>query len=988
MSATNVDTERFCRLVCLMMQTGTKVLRKLFILHVEGQRCSVETFFAKHKMKISSMKLFPDQRSLIFPPDKSDPDLQKYDITLLALLLNNLFNSVSPNEKHLIYRLKESRKSLNGHKGNAMTDSNEFDRLWKEISNIIINLAEMSNDRNFEDEIKKEIDSFLNDPLGLQETVNVIMERFRRDAKLDFDISMILENQTEMMRMLKRIEQDGKFCSSEEDEVDGTVPEVDKKLPVTKNLNDHTKVRVQSALKDNLVWTRQIQEAEHVINKNGVVTITGNPGEGKTSAGYLLLNKVTSSNLERCIILHDPKDWSFVDMGNVDVLFLDDTFGKHQLDEGLLTKWHIVLSDLQSYVTEGKVKLIVALRQTVLAEFNSRRSSTFSWLPLLTNKVELSSRHLNHDEKRDILITALNKFKRDRDELDIEKCIRLFESPVGFPYCCSLFAADERFFARREDFFLRPYGGIRDILNNMDQCKSTMLAYIFCSSDVHADDLKYELTPSSKSLLQQLCETFLYDKQILSRRKMHDVLKELDGVYIVQDKGIYRFAHNVLYESVGLELSERCPKLLLEKCNIDFLCQCVQTGIEQTDEIFVVTDRLYKDLCMRFIAEVTEKNNASRISIHHALRQPEIRRELILILKETGKVVQFLRGGGNDPTTSIIAYIAIRNVDLNNFVKSLLDSLNSFWYWFSSWKYPLIKAGLWLAYAAGNRYLVDVLLHYGTKIDISCLYASIFSRELVLVESVLEDLKEKKRLDSHSISLSAEVACVIGCSDIFQVILKMKPKLNPHHMIAATFGGNDDMIQIVTDQLHSNEGWDHLGIQFLESCGYLLKMACEGHDPVIKSVDNFLKYQRLEAFTRYTEIFSMTECMCSMALENSDVRTFIDYAEIMQKTRWLKVLLEHSDFVYSSVPSLVLTLSVSNIKYLVCFLKCMKQWNPNGDPVMLASERVIKSGKEEIFQFLVDSGMAVNNRHYLLARMTGREEIIRCVTRNLPSTEV
>ncbi|KAL3870108.1 hypothetical protein ACJMK2_042721 [Sinanodonta woodiana] len=975
MSTTTVDTERFCRLVCLTMQTGTKVLRKLFVLHVEGQMCSVDTFFAKNKGKILSMNLFPEQRSLIFPSDGSDADLNKFDITLLSRLLKKMFSSVSPAEEKLINDLKELRNGLNGHKGDAMTDIKEFNRLWSEISSIIVQLAQRSKDSNFEDEINKEIDGFLNDPLSPKETFEMLKERLNRDAKLDSQLSQIRENQTKIIEMLKGMEQEVKFCSSEGDRVDGPVIEVNKKSQVISYLIDHTRVRIQGVLKDNLVLTRQIQEAENVLNMNGVVTITGNPGEGKTSAGYLLLNKVTSSKLERCIILRDAKDWSFVDMGNVDVLFLDDIFGTHQLDKGLLTTWSSVLSDLQSYVTEGKVKLILASRQTVLAEFASKRSSMFSWIPLLNNKVELSSMQLNDDEKRDILIAALKKYKRDQNVLDIDKCVQSFNSPVGFPYCCSLFAADKRFL---------------DILINMDQSKLAMLAYIFCSSDVHVDDFICELTPSSRSLLQQLCETFLDDKQVPSHRKLHNVLKELDGVYIVQDKGIYRFAHNVLYESVGLELSERCPKLLLQKCKIDFLCQCVQTDNDETDESFVVPERLYKDLCMRFIAEVTEHNNGSRISIHNALKQPKFRRVLIQTLKETRKTVQFLRGGGKDPTTSIIAYFALRNVCPNSFVESLLDALNSFWYILSSWKYPLRKAGLWLAYAAGNKHLVDILLRMGTTIDVSCLYASIFSRDSVLVGSVLQSLKEKKGLDAHCISLSAEVACVIGCSDIFKVILNWNPKLDLHHMIAATFGSNDDIIKTVADQLHTREGWDPLGIQILEGFGRSLKRKkhCEDHFPVTMSVDNVLKYQRSGAFTRYKELFSMAQCMRRMVLENSDVRICIDYVEIVQKTGWLNILLEHSDFVYNSVPSLVLRFSVSYIKHMVFFLKCMKQWKPNGHAVMLASEYVINSGKQELFQLLVESGMTVNVYHMFLARQTGREEIVKCVTRNLPSTEV
>ena len=45
--------------------------------------------------------------------------------------------------------------------------------------------------------------------------------------------------------------------------------------------------------------------------------------------------------------LYEPSNWDHVDANGVDVILLDDIFGKHQLDLGKLESWRPVLEILE-----------------------------------------------------------------------------------------------------------------------------------------------------------------------------------------------------------------------------------------------------------------------------------------------------------------------------------------------------------------------------------------------------------------------------------------------------------------------------------------------------------------------------------------------------------------------------------------------------------------------------------------------------------------
>ena len=63
------------------------------------------------------------------------------------------------------------------------------------------------------------------------------------------------------------------------------------------------------------------------------------------------------SDIDRCLVLFSPSQWDHVDVEHVDIIMLDDAFGKHNMEIEVLRKWRPKLSTMQTYITSCKLKV-------------------------------------------------------------------------------------------------------------------------------------------------------------------------------------------------------------------------------------------------------------------------------------------------------------------------------------------------------------------------------------------------------------------------------------------------------------------------------------------------------------------------------------------------------------------------------------------------------------------------------------------------------
>ena len=164
--ASSTEKKNGEKLWSLVTNEGAAALRILLSKSHSPQ--PLATWLGQHKQTPSSLKhkvLYNDQWRKLFPPDRTQPDCESFDITLLGILLINIcglsppntgWNNKPPqNDKSTeanIVRIRYFRNLLD-HAPSTGVPTQKFNTYWEEIADALVALG---LDRNEIDALKKE----------------------------------------------------------------------------------------------------------------------------------------------------------------------------------------------------------------------------------------------------------------------------------------------------------------------------------------------------------------------------------------------------------------------------------------------------------------------------------------------------------------------------------------------------------------------------------------------------------------------------------------------------------------------------------------------------------------------------------------------------------------------------------------------------------------------------------------------------------------
>ena len=149
------ERENFNKLIKLLAGGGTLVLRQL--LEKYSAPLSFSDYVYQNQVKVLDLRFFENQRTLVVTRE-----IDKMDITLLGKLVIGLFkDSITETEKNSVNNIKEERDSFmhSDVLKEAKIEEHVFNRRWKTISSILLDIAAEIGPTEF----KTDLETFIKD---------------------------------------------------------------------------------------------------------------------------------------------------------------------------------------------------------------------------------------------------------------------------------------------------------------------------------------------------------------------------------------------------------------------------------------------------------------------------------------------------------------------------------------------------------------------------------------------------------------------------------------------------------------------------------------------------------------------------------------------------------------------------------------------------------------------------------------------------------
>ena len=210
--AASTETTNGVKLRRLLVDGGTTVLRKVFDrihppkhlaanLHLNNS--TLDDLFARGILS-------EQQRNCLYPSDGSKPDSKTFDITLLFLLLTEICGLSLPPRKGWNHKPQAKNKSLAAnlvriklfrnkllHTPETRIDSLLFDKLWKEISGVLVSLGLD----------QAEINRLKTERCGEEDYLDVLFKWADREKEIKSKLEEVCQSQIKMQKAVETVGQ-------------------------------------------------------------------------------------------------------------------------------------------------------------------------------------------------------------------------------------------------------------------------------------------------------------------------------------------------------------------------------------------------------------------------------------------------------------------------------------------------------------------------------------------------------------------------------------------------------------------------------------------------------------------------------------------------------------------------------------------------------------------------------------------------------------
>lgn len=601
--------------------------------------------------------------------------------------------------------------------------------------------------------------------------------------------------------------------------------------------------------RSGFIKTGAFEKAINMLLSTGLIILTGNAGDGKTTIAVNILRRLQTQGYT-VLVLSDPGMLEqTIDPSRQIAYFVDDAFGTPTLSKRAVEIWLSLYEKLESLVSGQKMALVLATRKLVL----------------MKAKEKGMGRYCHRYEKAIIDLTNPNFCLTDTEKriMIANHCQGLglfplqltrnlsFYSP-GFPLMCKLYANNPRL-RKNTTFFHNPLvvlqKDISDLLLNDQIGFCVLVLIVLYDGRLPVECLDVDEEDSvDKQKLDVVVKSYGLDEST-ALAKMERSVSILKGVYIEEQDDTYVFLHDSIFDAVCLTFGQKHPKEIMKIASSNFIEQRIRTestvSTEGKDEldVIVLKKAKLKYLADRWICDIKKgviRPIVNNPSFHDTLMAKAFIEQINKLSSSDFESIvcgvesqkSFVEYVIDESHVSIAAYLLKRVKDSHLFLE-----------------FEIPVKCFHMAIAKKNLELVKLLLDFGMKPNIStrpwkmnAVHFAAKTGNSHILQVVLEYCEAKfvystdswGLLPIHYACQSSSLPCVeiLVSKDSGFRCIDGDGKLPIHH---AAYSGNFECVKFLHEKGCSLGGTDYAGRELLhfaamsgneELIFYLLRNGC------------------------------------------------------------------------------------------------------------------------------------------------------------------
>ncbi|WAR21095.1 hypothetical protein MAR_015069 [Mya arenaria] len=368
------DTDNYYRLVTFIINTCASVLRRLFL--EQARICAgtsfttVQAYLRTRQRDIDKLKMkkiiSKKQYELLFP-SAVPVDENNWDISLLSVLIKNLYPTVQSTVITDVLAIRDVRNNMQHIANTAHISYSDFDKNWKALRSACLRIALFTKGRVYEEEIEKEIEASLTnsmpnlgDSLRQWYTREFAESLYKRIDELSEEIRELRKDTSKASATLNAVITKRPSATAH----GKPFKRIKATTPISERPFDEFRKFMTTEMTPNIQPHVDCTEIKNRISTRRIAVITGYGGSHYI---HTTAHAIRELNLkeELCTLITDPSDWKHINPMELQLVLFKCPFGDSEPNEEKARVMFDVMDSIKQTLLDDKCNMfVVVLSQT------------------------------------------------------------------------------------------------------------------------------------------------------------------------------------------------------------------------------------------------------------------------------------------------------------------------------------------------------------------------------------------------------------------------------------------------------------------------------------------------------------------------------------------------------------------------------------------------------------------------------------------------